>query len=230
MKKDYYQILGITETTKPEEIKKIYRKLALQYHPDRNPGNKEAEAKFKDISEAYYVLSDPKRKAEYDQMRRVGAPGAGDYAGAQGFDFEELLRQFNSRKGGRAARGGGRYSVFGDIFEDLFSGAGSGPGGYTQRSGPGGTIYEYYSSDPDESGRETATETPKADVFVKLRISKDKAEKGGRVKFRTPEGKTISVTIPPHTHSGQKLKLTRQGRPCPACRHEGDLILQVELK
>ena len=230
MKKDYYQILGITETTKPEEIKKIYRKLALQYHPDRNPGNKEAEAKFKDISEAYYVLSDPKRKAEYDQMRRVGAPGAGDYAGAQGFDFEELLRQFNNRRGGRATRGGGRYSVFGDIFEDLFSGTGSGVGGYTQRSGPGGTIYEYYSSDPDESEREVATETPKVDVFVKLRISKDKAEKGGRVKFRTPEEKTISVTIPPHTRNGQKLKLARQGRPCPACHHEGDLILQVELK
>ena len=230
MKKDYYQILGVTETSTPEELKKVYRKLALQYHPDRNPGNKDAEAKFKDISEAYYVLSDPKRKAEYDQMRRMGAPGAGNYAGAHGFDFEELLRQFSgSRRGGRASRGG-RYSVFGDIFEDLFSGAASSPRGYTQRPGPGGTVYEYYSSEPEDSEREAATETPKVDVYVKLRISKDKAEKGGRVKFRTPEGKMISVTIPPHTRNGQKLKLTRQGRPCPACHHEGDLILQVELK
>ena len=214
--KDYYQTLGVAETSPPEEIKKIYRKLALQYHPDRNPGNKAAEAKFKEISGAYYVLSDPKRRAEYDRMRRFGGPSTGDFAGAQGFDFEELLKQFRTGRGSRSERG--RYSGFGDIFEDLFSGQG------------GGVSYKFYSPGPGGSGPETQEEQAKADVYVNLRISKEKAEKGGRVAFRTPEGKTLSVTIPPRTRDGQRLKLARQGRLCPACRHEGDLILQIEFK
>ena len=213
MKKDYYETLGISETSPSEEIKKVYRKLAFKYHPDRNPGNKEAETKFKEISGAYYVLSDPKRRAEYDQMRRMGGPSTGDYAGAQGFDFEELLKQFSGRRRSGSPRG--RYSNFNDIFEDLFS------QGHSSR----GTIYEYYSSDP-----EAEVEPAKADVYVNLRISREKAEKGGRVKFRTPEGKILSVVIPPHTRDRQKLKLARQGRLCPTCRHEGDLLLQIELK
>ena len=214
MKKDYYEILGISETSKPEEIKKVYRKLAFQYHPDRNPGNKGAEAKFKEISGAYYVLSDPKRRSEYDQMRRLGGPSTGDYAGAQGFDFEELLKQFGARRGSGSERG--RYSGFSDIFQDLFS---------SSSRGSRGTIYQYDSSDP-----EAEVESARADVYVNLRISGEKAEKGGRIKFRTPEGKTLSVAVPPHTHDGQKLKLARQGRLCPTCQHEGDLILQIELK
>lgn len=212
--KDYYEILGVPETAAPEEIKKVYRKLALRYHPDKNPGNKGAEEKFKEISGAYYVLIDPKRRAEYDQMRRLGGSSPGDFAGAQGFDFEELLKQFSGR--GRSRSAGDPYSGFSDIFEDLFSG--SGPKGFRQSRGPGGTIYQY-----DE-------EPARVDVYVNLRISNEKAKKGGRVAFRTPEGKTISVAIPPNTREGQKLKLTRQGRLCPACRHEGDILLQVELK
>jgi len=225
--KDYYETLGISETAKPEEIKKAYRKLALRYHPDKNPGNKSAETKFKEISGAYYVLSDPKRRTEYDQMRHLGGGSStSDFAGAQGFDFEELLKQFSGR--GRSQSAGGQYSGFSDIFQDLFSGSGSKR--FTQRRGPGGTVYQFYSSQPEESELGDEEELARVDVYVNLRISKEKAKKGGRVAFRTPEGKTISVAIPPNTHEGQKLKLTRQGRLCPTCRHEGDLILQVELK
>ncbi len=225
--KDYYEILGISETAAPEEIKKIYRKLALQYHPDKNPGNKQAEAKFKEISGAYYVLSDPKRKAEYDQMRKLGSSSsASDFAGAQGFDFEELLKQARGRGRSRSARE--QYSGFSDIFADLFSGGS--PKGFTQSHGPEGTVYQYYSSRPEHSEFGSDEEPAKVDVHVKLRISKEKAKNGGRVAFRTPEGKSISVTIPPNTREGQKLSLARQGRLCPTCHHEGDLILRVELK
>src|SRR5258706_9071187 len=98
MKKSYYEVLGVPETSTPEEIKKAYRKLALQYHPDKNAGNKSAEAKFKEISEAYYALSDSKRRAEYDDTKRHGGPSAQNFASNQGFDFEELLKQFG---GGR---------------------------------------------------------------------------------------------------------------------------------
>ncbi len=220
--KDYYKVLGVSEKASPEEIKKVYRKLAVKYHPDKNPGNKEAEAKFKGISEAYYVLSDPKRRTQYDQMRQFGGAQSGNFAGSQGFDFEELLRQFG---GGGRARPSGRYSAFGDIFEEILGNSGDDSRSFRQRRGPGGSVYEFYSSGEPEM-EETS---PKVDLVVNLNISRDKAEKGGRVTFRTPQAKTLSVTIPPHTRPGQKLRLTRQGRVCPTCQHEGDLILQVKI-
>ncbi len=221
--KDYYKILGVSESASDDEIKKVYRKLAVKYHPDKNPGNKEAESKFKEISAAYYVLSDPKRKKEYDQIRKYGGAQASNFAGAQGFTFEDLLRQFGSGGGrGRSASSGGQYSAFGDIFEDLFSGNRGGSSAYRQYTA-GGNPYQQY------GGAQAEAEDADADVVVNLRISKEKAEKGGEVTFRSPEGKTISVKIPPRTRAGQKLRLTRQGRLCPTCNHEGDLILQIKV-
>lgn len=115
-KKDYYEILGVPRTASLSEIKKAYRKLARKYHPDLNPGDKSAEAKFKEIQEAYSVLSDPKKRAQYDQFGFVGdfGPGAGAGAGAgqgpftggfEGFDFSEY-----------------GTSSFRDFFENLFGG------------------------------------------------------------------------------------------------------------
>lgn len=219
--KDYYKVLGVSEKASADEIKKVYRKLAVKYHPDKNQGNKEAETKFKELSEAYYVLSDPKRRAQYNQMRQFGGAQGGNFAGSQGFDFEELLRQF----GGGRGKSSGRYSAFGDIFEEIFKDSGGGSRNFRQGQGPGGSVYEFYSG----GEQEPEAASPKVDIAVNLNISHDKAEKGGRVTFRTPEGKTLSVNIPPHTRPGQKLRLTRQGRLCPSCRHEGDLILQVKV-
>lgn len=212
--KDYYKVLGVSEKAAPEEIKKAYRKLAVKFHPDKNPGNKDAESRFKEISEAYYVLSDPKRRGEYDQLRQFGGGYAGNFAGSRGFDFEEMLRQFGHGRPGRQAAGGpgARYSMFGDIFEDLFSTWG----------GQGGSGEVRYRMEP-----ETAEET---DVVVNLKISREKAAQGGQVTFRSPMGKTLTVSVPPGTRTGQKLRLTRQGRICGACRHEGDLILQIKIK
>jgi len=213
--KDYYKVLGVSEGADEAVIKKAYRKLAVQYHPDKHQGasKAQAEARFKEISEAYYVLSDAKRRAQYDQMRRFGgARGSGNFAGAQGFDFEELLRQFSSQGRGPS----GRYSVFGDVFEDLF------------RDGARGARYEYRTAPGFGSVVEEAQAD--ADVVVNLRITRQKAEKGGEVNFKTPEGKKISVKIPPKIKSGQKLRLARQGRTCPTCRHEGDLILRVKVE
>lgn len=215
--KDYYQILGVSENSNQEDIKKSYRKLAVKYHPDKNPTNqKEAEARFKEISEAYYVLSDDKRRAQYDQMRRYGGGGAGpgNFAGAQGFDYEELLRQFRGQGRGTSSR----YSAFSDIFSDLF-----------ENLGGRQNLYEFYTQGQETDG-DVGTTKVDADVRVNLRISKAKAEKGGSVTFRTPEGKTLSIKIPPRTQSGQKLRLSRQGKLCPSCHHEGDLILTVKIE
>src|SRR6478672_3457748 len=105
-KRDYYEVLGLARTATPEEIKKAYRKLAVQHHPDKNPGDKKAEERFKELSEAYEILSDPQKRQMYDQFGHAAA-GAG---GPGGFDFQG----FGS---------GSINDIFGDIFGDLFGGA-----------------------------------------------------------------------------------------------------------
>src|SRR5437764_9125541 len=119
MPQDFYELLGVGRAASPDDIKKAYRKLAMQHHPDRNSGNKEAERKFKDLSHAYDILKDPDKRAAYDRYGPAafeGAAGPGGPAGhGQGFDFG---------------------SVFGDIFEEMFNGGRGGrPGGRADTRG-----------------------------------------------------------------------------------------------
>ena len=106
-KRDYYEVLGVDKNVTPEDLKKAYRKLALKYHPDRNPGDKEAEEKFKEAAEAYDVLSNPDKKARYDQFGHAGLDGAGGFGG-QGMSMDDI------------------FSSFGSIFGDFFGGGGGG--------------------------------------------------------------------------------------------------------
>lgn len=130
MAKDYYQVLSVKEDATTNEIKKVYRELAKKYHPDANNGDKNAESRFKEISEAYSVLSNPEKRKQYDQMRRFGAFGPGN---RQGFDFSDfdlsdLGRLWKSRDTGQRGKGGFSFEDLfgsggfglGDIFEDLF--------------------------------------------------------------------------------------------------------------
>src|SRR5262245_12518864 len=121
--KDYYDLLGVKKDATDDEIKKAYRTMAKKYQPDKNQGNKEAENKFKEISEAYAVLSDKEKRAQYDRLGRE-AFSAGSPFGAGGFDFSQFAEQFG-RAGGRARggrRAGGGGGGFTDIFSDLFGG------------------------------------------------------------------------------------------------------------
>ena len=121
-KRDYYEVLGVSKSATPEELKKAYRKLALQYHPDRNPGDKEAEEKFKEAAEAYEVLSNPDKRAQYDRFGHAGMSGAGGFSG-QGMSMDDI------------------FSQFGDLFADFGLGSFFG-GGFGGGSRSGGVARE----------------------------------------------------------------------------------------
>ncbi len=118
-KRDFYEVLGIAKNASEAEIKKAYRKMALKYHPDKNPGDKEAEEKFKEAAEAYEVLSDPNKKARYDQYGHAGLGGGGGFGGG-GMNMDDIFSQFGDIFGGAfgggsfgGARGGGQRVVRG---------------------------------------------------------------------------------------------------------------------
>jgi molecular chaperone DnaJ len=94
MKEDYYEILGVTKNASAPEIKKAYRKKAIQYHPDKNPGDKTAESNFKKAAEAYEVLSDPNKKSKYDQFGHSAFDGAGGFGGGGGMNMDDIFSQF----------------------------------------------------------------------------------------------------------------------------------------
>ena len=121
-KRDYYEVLGVDKNASAEDIKKAYRKKAIQYHPDKNPGDKEAEEKFKEAAEAYEVLSDPQKRQRYDQFGFQGVGGAGGFNGGAGMNMEDIFAQFGDLfeswgvggsfseffRGGTGGRAGGR--------------------------------------------------------------------------------------------------------------------------
>lgn len=111
-KRDYYEVLGVSKSASADEIKKAYRKLAIKYHPDKNPGDKEAEEKFKEAAEAYEVLSDPDKKARYDQFGHAGMGGNGGFGGGGfggGMSMEDIFEQFGDIFGGGAFGGFGGF-------------------------------------------------------------------------------------------------------------------------
>ena len=121
-KRDFYQILGVAKSATADEIKKAYRKVAMQYHPDRNPGDKAAEEKFKEAAEAYEILSDADKRAQYDRYGHAGVGnGARGYGGSGNMNMDDIFSQFGD--------------IFGDdIFGSFFGGQAGGRGG---RGAPG---------------------------------------------------------------------------------------------
>ena len=209
--KDFYAVLGVSKDITEAELKKAYRKLARKYHPDSNPGNAAAEAKFKEISEAHSVLADPEQRKEYDQVRAMGPGRARFTSGGQGQNggFEDVF-------GGMFGQGNQRtaYSTTGAGFEDIFSGM-FGGGGFGQPSGG------FRGAGGPTKGRDQSASTT-LDFLTAI--------KGDTVKLQPAEGKPISVKIPAGVSDGQKIRLRGKGEPSRDGGPPGDLTLTVTVR
>lgn len=210
--KDYYKILGVDKNASQEDIKKAYRKLARKYHPDVNPNNKEAEAKFKDINEANEVLSDEEKRKKYDTL---GADWnryqqTGGTTGGGGFDWSEYARQ----GGGYTRYEGSREDPFGeggfsDFFSTFFGGAGA--GGSTRQRGRRGNMAF--------AGQ---------DYTVEIRLSLQEAFEGTK-KTITVHDKNLRITIYPGVEDGQTIRLKGNGGPGVNGGDNGDLYITLRI-
>lgn len=214
--KDYYQILGVSKDADADEIKKAYRKLARKYHPDLNPGDKNAEARFKEINEAQEVLSDPEKRAKYDQYGQYwqqvgqGAPppgGAGVNVDFGGFDFSQYgnFEDFISEILGRAA---------GDQSGRSYSYRTTSPGGFGGFSDGFGGGYN---------------DVPPQDSEAAIALTFSEAFNGTQKQFRIGD-ETVKVRIPPGAKTGSRLRIKGKGQSSPFSGQRGDLYLNIELQ
>lgn len=210
--KDFYKILGVAKDASDADIKKAYRKLARKYHPDTNSGDPAAEKTFKDVSEAYSVLSSKEDREQYDAIRAMGggarfsAGGAGQGAGG---GFEDVFGDlFGGGRGARAPRGGSQGFNGSNLppeFADLFGGGGGGGfGGYQP------------------------TPTKGADRTASTSISFGGSINGTKIALREPNGDVIDVRIPAGIKDGQKVRVKGKGQPGAA--GPGDLMVTVNVK
>jgi curved DNA-binding protein len=219
--KDYYSVLGVSKSASAEDIKQAFRKLARKYHPDVNPGDSTAEAKFKEISEAYEVLSDTEKRQKYDQFGRYWqqAGRAGSYGGAADmgdFDFSNYgsFDEFINELLGRFGTG--------------FGGAGGGApgaGSYGYRTAPRGGGFSGF-----ETGRPGAG-APSGQSFdqeAKISLSLSEAFRGTQKRLRIGNDE-VEVRIPPGAKQGSKIRLRGRGQTNPYTRQRGDIYLVVNL-
>lgn len=218
LEKDFYKTLGVSEKAEAKEIKKAYRNLARTYHPDKNPGDAAANEKFKEISEAYGVLSDPKQREEYDAIRRFGPSafagnsgfGTGGFSGGMPFNFS-----FDSSGG---AGGANPFESIFSMFSSGAAGGGSQPFGNANFAGqnPAGSFWNRGSSQRGEN------------VETSVNLSFQQAVQGTTVQVKV-DGKRVSVRIPAGISNGKKLKLAGRGRPGRSGGANGDLFLKVNV-
>ncbi len=216
--KDYYQILGVNKSATQEDIKKAFRKLARKYHPDVNQGNKEAEARFKEVNEAYEVLSDPEKRQKYDQFGQYwkqagqGFPGgAGAGVDMNGFDF-------------------GQYGSFDDFINELLGRFGGGSRGgaqsYSYRTSPGGA--GGFGGFNDFGGFQDMGGNAAQDSEATITLNYAEAFHGVQKRFNLGN-ETIDVRIPAGAKPGSRLRVRGKGPVSPLNKRRGDLYLVVEL-
>ncbi len=250
-KRDYYEILGVAKGVSEADLKKAYRRVAMKYHPDRNPDDKDAEEKFKEASEAYEVLSDENKRAAYDQYGHAGLEGAGGMGGGFG--------------------GGGFSDIFGDVFGDIFGGGGGG-----RRGGPArGSDLRYTLELSLEDAVKGTSVKIKVPTLVSCKTCDGSGAKagtkpatcttcGGHGQVRMQQGffsvqqtcptcrgkgkiitdpckdchghgrveetKTLSVKVPPGVDNGDRIRLAGEGEAGAEGGPSGDLYVQISVK
>lgn len=211
--KDYYKTLGVEKTATADQIKKAYRKLARQYHPDVNPNDATAEQKFKEVNEANEVLSDAEKRKKYDQFgadyqryEQQGAGGAG--RGPGGFDWSQYTQGQGGGPGSNPFGGGAPFEGgedFSDFFSSMFGGMGGAGGGRSTRPGAG------------------------QDYQAELELSLEEAYHGGP-RTITVNGKNLRITIHPGVADGQTIRLRDQGGPGRNGGPNGSLLITFRIR
>ena len=223
--KDFYSVLGVSKDVSEADLKKTYRKLARKYHPDSNQGDAAAEAKFKEVSEAYSVLSDAEQRKEYDQIRAMGS-GARFTAGGQGAGgFEDVFSMFNQGRGARYQSAEDFDDIFA-MFNQQQGGSGFGSGRFGQTSG---------------GYRGFGGPTRGADVTARTTIDFVTATRGETITLAGEDGKPFKVKIPAGVSDGQKIRLRVapgtpsgrvlrvKGRGVETAKGTGDLLAEVQV-
>lgn len=221
MAEDFYAVLGVPKSADEATIKKAYRKLARDLHPDKNPGNAQAETRFKAVNRAYEALSNPSKRKLYDEF--------GEEALREGFDADRArtYKQWSERGGGGGGFGGGGFG--GDPrggrvnLEDLFGGA-----------VPGGSVHYESSGDPfgDLFGRARRRGPSKGrDVEQELTIDLASAVRGTSIQLRRPDRpEPVTVRIPPGADEGSRVRIAGQGGASPSGGPPGDLLLVLHVE
>lgn len=211
--KDYYKTLGISKSASPDEIKKIYRKLALKYHPDQNEGDKTAEAKFKEISEAYAVLSDAEKRKQYDTFGSEGFQRRFSQEDIfRDFDFGSIFKEFGASGGGRGQ----------NIFSQIF-------GGTTQTHFRGGRSH-YHSSTGGFSGRPQGIKGQDLVYNLSLTLEETFTTTNKVISYQlNGQQASISLKVPAGITTGKKLRLPKKGQSGQYGGQKGDLYILIKI-
>lgn len=210
--RNYYDILGVAKDATVDEIKKSFRRLARQYHPDLNPGNKQAEEKFKDLNEAYEVLSDTAKRSQYDQYGRFW-----QQRGFQGAAARATARAANGRSDRPTEDVDfGEFRDFNTFVDQLLN----------RRQAPSSSstssARDYFRPGTSKTAY-TVPRPTRRDAEARLTVPLEKAYTGGRERIRLEDGRSLEVTMPPGMVTGQRIRLKGQGVA------GGDLYLKIEV-